>query len=120
MCLNRIIQHHLGSSGDPSLPKSCHMPRWHETNSLALNGRGPQPSSSSADESQTPLRSRRTGATRGEVRSFAGLSLVLAPGAPAPGGGVLSAAAPRAPGGAGDDDDTVDFLRDGRRLQAPC
>jgi len=43
MCLNRIIQHHLGSSGDPSLPKSCHMLTWHETNSLALNGRGPLP-----------------------------------------------------------------------------
>jgi len=55
---------------------------------------------------------------------FAGLSLVLAPGAPARGGGVLSAAAPS---NAEADlrcwrrqDDTVNFLRDGCRLQAPC
>ena len=47
-----------------------------------------------------------TSTERGEGRSFAGLSLVLAQGAPAPGGGVLSAAAPRAWGGAGDDTTT--------------
>ena len=44
-----------------------------------------------------------TSTERGEGRSLAGLSLVLAPGAPVPGGGVLSAAAPRTSGGAGDD-----------------
>ena len=47
-----------------------------------------------------------TSTERGEGRSFAGLSLVLAPGPPASGGGVLSAAAPSTSGGAGDDTTT--------------
>src|SRR6185437_14486369 len=85
-------------------------------------GEAPLPSSS-ATGSQPACRSLRqnlgfrrgaardwvlvwTSTERGEGRSLAGLSLVLAPGAPALGGGVLSAAAPRTLGGAGDDTTT--------------
>ena len=75
-------------------------------------------------ETRRPCAADGPDVERGEVRSFAGLSLVLAPGVPAPGDGALSAAAPsyaeadlrcwRRPDG------TANFLRDGRRLGAPC